>query len=126
MLLHIALPVDELVLILINLIWLLIFFAFIGININLFFVSYFIIDQLLQSFDLFKHLVVFFFLNNNFPDCHLSILLLVPEVFFQFCIVLDKLSILVINSLSYRRYEFKIVLHFIFSLFQISFLVPLK
>ena len=110
----------------IYLVGLLILFPCIWIYINLLFISFFFFDQFFKLLYFFKHLFIFLLLNYNFSYSHFPFSFLIFESLFKFCILLNKLSIFIIDSLGNWSDKLKIMLQLIFSLLQISFLISFK
>mmetsp|Transcript_6638 Transcript_6638/g.10668 ORF Transcript_6638/g.10668 Transcript_6638/m.10668 type:complete len:222 (-) Transcript_6638:413-1078(-) len=97
-----------------------------GINVYLLLVFVLLRNGILELIDVLSILLVFFLLHHELADEELTIVLLSFVLLPELSILLNEQAILVVYSLSNRRDELKVMLHFILSLFQVTFLIAFE
>ena len=84
------------------------------------------LKYLLELLDLILELLVLLLLHDKLSHKQFTVILLSLKILPQLRIFLDEQSIFIINSLSNGSYQLQVMLHFIFSLFQITLLIALE
>ena len=96
------------------------------LNVNGFFIGFSWFKKLLELFNIIFVPLIFFLLHHQLPYKKLSFIFLCSEFLSKFDVLFDEYPVLVINSLSNRCNELQVMLHLVFSLFSISFLISFK
>ena len=69
---------------------------------------------------------IFFLLHDELPDQALPVVFLGLELLLELGVLLDKLSVFSVDPLSNVRDQLQVVLHFILSVLEVSFLIALE
>ena len=97
-----------------------------GLDVNLLLILLFLFDCLGELLDLILQLGILFLLHHELPHQELPVIFLGLEVLLELCVPLDEETVLVVNPLGNGCDELKVMLHFILSFLQISFLIAFE